>query len=225
MPKTAAPLSLKKRLASAIYPFSLPFVDRLNRIPTFASFVGRHRSQPIFATRGELYRHIADLIGQVPIDYLEFGVHQGDSIRDWSQLNTHPDSRFVGFDFFEGLPEGWSGLQAGHFSTGGMAPAIDDPRVHFVQGWFQDTLDDFLRDFAPRNRLLINNDSDLYSSTLYTLTKLDHLLVSGSIIFFDEFDDVQHEFRAFEDYCAAYRKDFRVLAGIDRFRTAALEVV
>jgi O-methyltransferase len=225
MTKSVAPLSLKKRLASTIYPLSLPFVDRLNRIPTFAKFVARHRNQPVFATRAELYRYIADTIGQVPIDYLEFGVHQGDSIRQWSQLNTHPDSRFVGFDSFEGLPEQWGGLGVGHFSTEGMAPAIADPRIRFVRVWFQDTLDGFLQDFEPRNRLLINNDSDLYSSTLYTLTKLDHLLIPGSLILFDEFDDVQHEFRAWEDYCMAYRKNFRVLAGIDRYRTAALEVV
>lgn len=223
--KTVA-LSPRKRLASRIYPFSLPIVDRINRIPTFVKFVEEHKDAPVFRTRSDLYRYVADMIGPAPIDYLEFGVHQGESIREWAALNANPDSTFVGFDSFEGLPERWwARRDAGHFSTGGAVPTIDDGRVRFVKGWFQDTLDGFLREFKPRHRLVINNDSDLYSSTLYTLTKLDALLVPGTLIFFDEFDDVQHEFRAWQDYCSAYRRKFRALAGNDRFRTAVLEVL
>ncbi len=225
MSRKASALSRNKRLVNAAYPVSFTMVDRINRIPTFVKFLRQQGDVPVFPTRSELYKYIAGLLGSGPITYLEFGVHQGESIRAWSELNTHPDSTFVGFDSFEGLPEKWWGLEKGHFSTGGNPPEIGDKRVSFVRGWFQNTLDSFLRDYTPAHRLVINNDSDLYSSTLYVLTKLDHILVPGTVIFFDEFDDVQHEFRAIEDYSAAYLKKFKALAGNDRFRTAALEVL
>ena len=224
MPKKATALSRRKQLISKAYPIHFPIVDRINRIPAFVQYLAKYPDVPLFAQRIEVYHHVAGLLGPGPIDYLEFGVHRGESIRQWSELNRHPESSFVGFNFFEGLPEIWCGMNADHFSTGGKTPDIADSRVRFVRGWFQDTLDGFLRDFKPHHRLVINNDSDLYSSTLYTLTKLDHLLVPGTLIFFDEFDDVQHEFRAVQDYSAAYRKTFKPLAAKNRFRTAVLEV-
>lgn len=225
MSNNKASLSPKKRLVSKVYPVSLNIVDRMNRIPTFVDFLEAQGDVPTFATRFALYDHVSKLVGAGPIDYLEFGVHQGESIRYWAQINQAADSRFVGFDSFEGLPEQWLGLEAGHFSTGGNVPAIDDGRVSFVRGWFQETLDGFLDGFKPRNRLVINNDSDLYSSTLYTLTRLNALLVPGTIIIFDEFDDVQHEFRALQDYCSAYLKKFQMLGAFDRFSRVAFEVL
>jgi len=220
-----APLSRKKRLVAALFRSHSALLDRMNRVPLFVNYIRCNPNSLIFEDRLALYRHINRRIGDVPINYLEFGVHQGESIRQWSSLNRNPASRFVGFDSFEGLPEAWDYLDKGAFSTGGQLPTIADNRVSFVPGWFQDTLDGFLHDFMPRGRIVINNDSDLYSSTLYTLTKLDHLLVSGTIVIFDEFDDVQHEFRAMQDYVAAYRKNLRLLGGNNRFRTAAFEVV
>src|SRR5258707_9706507 len=121
-------ISRKKRLVSMAYPFNLVIVDRINRIPSFVNFVNEHRNVPIFAKRFDLYRHVQNVIGAAPIDYLEFGVHRGESIREWSQLNIHPKSSFIGFDSFEGLPEAWDNLGVGAFSTGGAVPCIDDSR-------------------------------------------------------------------------------------------------
>jgi len=46
----------------------------------------------------------------------------------------------------------------------------------FIKGMFQDTLDNFLTDFTPREKFVVHNDSDLYSSTLFTLVKLHRIL-------------------------------------------------
>lgn len=217
-------LSLKKRLVHSLFPLSSRFLDRMNRVHRFVQRLEAEGDVPIWHERDHLYRYVAERTHGAPIDYLEFGVYQGHSISWWAQNNRCAESRFWGFDSFDGLPENWDGLSVGHFTTGGNIPKLDDVRVKFHKGWFQDTLDAFLNEFTPKNRLIINNDSDLYSSTLFTLTKLDKLLVPGTIIIFDEWDDLENEFRAHEDYCAAYLKSFKLIAGVDRFRTAAFEI-
>jgi len=47
----------------------------------------------------------ARILDTEPIDYLEFGVRNDDSILKWATLNNNSNSRFIGFDSFEGLPE------------------------------------------------------------------------------------------------------------------------
>lgn len=99
--------------------------------------------------------------------YLEFGVFEGRSLRWWSEHLTTPGARLVGFDSFEGLPENWwPGLDKGNFATGGP-PTIEDSRVSFEVGWFDETL----RHFAPpeHDHLVINIDCDLYSSAATVL--------------------------------------------------------
>jgi hypothetical protein len=224
-------LQLKPRLGQAIYArygsharYSRQ-VDRLNRMPLLSSFAREHANAPSFETREAMWDFLAAL-SPGPIDYLEFGVHEGHSILHWAKRNEDPGSRFFGFDTFTGLPEDWSSsYRSGHFDTGGRAPASSDPRVRFVKGLFQDTLPDFLTGFTPRDRVVINNDSDLYSSTLFCLTRLDRLLKPGAIVIFDEFGDVMHEFRALQDYVASYRRKFRVLCSHDSFFTIAVEIV
>jgi len=166
-------------------------------------------------SRNQLYKHLGTHIGESPINYYEFGVYKGASIKFWASMNRHSDSRFVGFDTFSGLPESWDnftgGLKKGTFDTQGKLPQIDDARVSFCKGLFQDTFPDFLEKSNSDNLLIVNIDADLYSSTLYVLTMAHKILKKGSIIIFDEFSSVMHEFRAFEDYCKAYNVNFEVL--------------
>jgi O-methyltransferase len=200
-------------------------VERLNRMPLLSRFVNENRDAPSFPTREAMWDFLSDR-APARIDYLELGVHQGHSILHWAGRNLNPGSRFYGFDTFTGLPDHWSArYPKGHFDTGGRTPQTEDPRVRFVKGMFQDSLPPFLGTYQPQGRLILHNDCDLYSSTLFCLTTLDRVLKPGSIVIFDEFGDVLHEFRAFHDYLAGYRRQFRVLSSHDDFFTVAIEML
>jgi hypothetical protein len=180
------------------------------------------RTSPYFSDRFQLYEHVhAKLIGREPVDYLEFGVYRGNSIRKWISLNPHPKSRFFGFDTFEGLPEPWmfstGELPANYFSTEGKTPDIPDPRVRFIKGLFQDTFAGFLAKFQPQNRLVIHCDADLYTSTLYVLATANTIIQPGTIVLFDEFGSVTNEFRAFIDYTSSFRRKMSPVGWAARF--------
>jgi hypothetical protein len=64
---------------------------------------------------------------------------------------------------------------------------------------------------------VLNNDSDLYSSTLYVLTRAHDRLKPGTIVIFDEFSSVLNEFMALKHYCSAYRRDYEVLGATSSY--------
>lgn len=141
---------LVHRLANLIFSKYSLRLDQLNYNAALNEWLTSN-DMPVFPDREALHRHVNDLAPGAPVDYLEFGVFQGDSIRLWSQMNTNPESRFIGFDSFEGLPVAWgNSMKAGSFSTSGVVPEIADPRVSFQRGWFNDTLPQFLATFCPR---------------------------------------------------------------------------
>jgi len=216
-----------KRVAATVWPRYSAFVDLVNTNARLSQWIREHRgSMKDLPDRAALFEYLSkNVIGDQPIDYLEFGVMYGWSIRQWASLNAHPESRFFGFDSFEGLPEHWTGkFGAGSFTVGGAIPDVDDSRIQFVKGWFNETLPPFFRDFVPRNRLVINNDSDLYSSTLFTLANVDRYVSAGTVILFDEFSSPLHEYRALCDYLSAYKRSVKPLACRgNHFDTVAFE--
>ena len=68
-----------------------------------------------------------------------------------------------------------------------------------------------------KNHLIIHNDSDLYTSYLYLLTKLNEIPLPGT----DELGDIQYEFRAFFDYISSCRRRYRVVNSAWRHSTVA----
>lgn len=156
---------------------------------------------PVFRTREALFAHaLSHLRGSRKL-YLEFGVYEGASLRWWAENLTDPDARLVGFDSFEGLPEDWRpGHKAGHFRTA-SPPCIDDPRVSFEVGWFDDTLADYKP--PEHDQLIINVDCDLYSSARTVLEWLEPHVEAGTLVYFDELPDRDHEMRAFFESLAA----------------------
>jgi O-methyltransferase len=164
-------------------------------------------------------------LADAPIDYLEFGVASGASMEWWTRRNRNPESRFVGFDTFTGLPESWDGKAEGTFSTQGKVPAISDDRVSYQVGPFQSTLPPFLKAFAPVDgrRKLIHLDADLFSATLFTLISLGPNLKPGDILMFDEFSYVLDEFRAFHEFTTAFPFKYELLVAVNNYGQVALE--
>jgi O-methyltransferase len=205
----------KQRLAAKLFPWHIDLLDKINGNALVSHWIGKQRGRiDTFEYLEDFYHHVHDEVcGRTAIDFLEFGVYKGDSIRFWSQMNREPDSRFFGFDSFEGLPENWTKkVTTGAFDVGGAVPQVDDERVSFVKGWFQNTLPGFVDGFTPRSRLVIHNDSDLYSSTLFALVSLHRFLVPGTVIIFDEYSSAMHEFRAFADYRNAFWRSAHAVA-------------
>lgn len=147
-------------------------------------------SLPVFQEREELWDEcIYKLTGiNAKIVYVEFGVHKGYSIQYFSSRNLNAESVFVGFDSFQGLPEDWVDLKKGTFDTRGAVPETTDSRVSFVRGWFQDTWDELYGrlSLTDADILIVHYDADLYSSTLFALSKIDSLK-KRYIAIFDEF--------------------------------------
>lgn len=161
---------------------------------------GYHLSQR-WRRREELYTSVAQPITERPVSYLEFGVYRGDSIRRWSEILRHPETRLDGFDSFQGLPESWVlACNKGYFDLNGELPAIPDSRVALHKGWFSDTLPEFLRIFRPQPQLVVHLDADLYSSTIFVLTELRPWLVPGTVLLFDEIFDRNHELKALDEF-------------------------
>ena len=163
--------------------------------------------------RDSLYQSLVESEGlDGPIDYIEFGVYRGDTIRWWVANNRHPESRFAGFDCFEGLPEEWEKAPKGTFSVFGEIPKVADPRCSFVKGLFQDTLPGWLMGREFPMRIVLHLDADLYSSSLLVLTQILPSLKKDDIIIFDEFCSYLHEYRALVDATTAYPMRFKALA-------------
>jgi hypothetical protein len=164
-----------------------------------------HPGVKFFAERNDMYKHLSDSFGNTPIAYYEFGVHQGRSLRVWTELNTHPDSRFYGFDSFEGLPEDWDPENPkGTFDVNGNMPVFEDSRVKLIKGWFNETLPANKGLFETSLPKIIHMDADLYSSTMTVFNDIGDAIDSRCVVIFDEFCDLDHEFRALKDYGRPY---------------------
>jgi hypothetical protein len=139
--------------------------------------------------------------------------------------NAHEDSRFYGFDTFDGLPEDWGPFKKGAFSTNNEIPLIEDFRGKFLKGLFQQTVPLFVAEFDNSRRNVLMMDADLWSSTLYVLTSLAPFFKKGDIIFFDEFVVPTHEFKAFLDFTSSYYMKLELIAAANNYYFAAFKVV
>lgn len=179
-----------------------------------------------YSRRYELYQAVSlsEHLETTAIDYLEFGVCGGLSFNWWLHHNKNAESRFYGFDTFEGLPEAF-----GPFGKGSMAVALEslhikDPRACFYKGLFQDTLVPFLDQYNSNRKKLIHLDADLFSATLFSLSQLYRFLNDGDILLFDEFAVPKHEFRAFKIFTESFYINYEVIGAANNYLFLAVRI-
>ena len=161
--------------------------------------------------RSAVFAAVAEQVQKKQVLYLEFGVFEGASMRYWSSALEHPEARLHGFDSFVGLPEDFdANFTKGTLDVGGEIPQIDDSRVQFFKGWFDEVLPTYQ---LPKHEVLvIVLDADLYSSTLYVLRHLRPFITPGTFIYFDDLNRPDHEPRAFKEFIKESGLRFRLIS-------------
>lgn len=157
----------------------------------------------------------------------EFGVFTGQSLR---QIRNYRKPPVFGFDSWQGLPEKWEHggnvpHDAGHFACD--VPGDFAVGVHLVQGWFADTLPQWLA-ANDDDVALVHIDCDLYSSCREVLSALDDRIKPGTVIVFDElcsFDGSypnwrDGEWRALHEWISACGRTLRPIGRTDHQQVA-----
>jgi len=148
----------------------------------------------------QIWDYIIQTIGKNEIvNFIEFGVYEGRSIKYFSSKFINPKSTFIGFDSFEGLPDTSNHpiYYKGLFNVEGKIPTILDNRVSFIKGFFNENKKEIQSVLKKSNNLkLIHFDADIYSSTLFLLFQLSDY--EDYYCIFDEFGS--EECRALYSY-------------------------
>ena len=171
---------------------------------------------------------------------MEFGVREGGSINMLAR-HTGTDTRWDGFDSFQGLPanvgagriQGWGG---GRYSTHGKLPEVPE-HVHLHVGWFNETLPPFLDDQLATGRRMVafmNMDADLYLSTIAVFDAVFSRCMhrNGTVISFDELfgthQILAHEWRALTEAARRHHFSFRFISFArtprSRFARASVQI-
>lgn len=176
--------------------------------------------------RVDLYKNVLEdyKLDSQDISYLEFGVGRGNSLRWWSENSSNPNTTFWAFDTFEGLPEKYGSYEIGTFNMDGNFPNIQDNRINFIKGLFQDTLLSTLPKIDFTKQVIIHVDGDLYTSAIFSLSMLYPYLKKGDIIIFDEFVVPLHEFRAFEDFTKSFYIKLEPIGAINNYLQVIFEI-
>jgi O-methyltransferase len=160
--------------------------------------------------RHAVFNSVAKEVRDKRVLYLEFGVFRGESMRYWSRELKHPQANLHGFDSFEGLPEDFDldgPYNKGTFNVDGTIPDINDSRVKFFKGWFDQTVPNYT--IPEHDVLILMMDADLYSSTIYVLDYFRDIIKPGAFIFFDEMSRTDHEPKAFDEFMRKTEKKFK----------------
>lgn len=132
--------------------------------------------------------------------WTEFGVFEGSSLKQAFDLlkgSSFGDNIVMaGFDSFQGLPVKWrAGYDSGHFQDGDQYERVRKmfpPQVEIYKGWFQDTIGTFLKNHPNQPATLIHHDGDLFVSTAITFSLMNHRIVPGTLLCFDEIMGYPH---------------------------------
>lgn len=219
-----------------VFGFAADFLIYSGYLLKMSKWIDRNKSQlkyndfynrkVVHKDREKLYAFLLEekQLAGAEISYLEFGVGRGNSLRWWTSKNTAEASGFWAFDTFEGLPEKYGTYKKGTFSLAGNFPDIDDERIQFVKGLFQDTLLKIIPEIDFSRKTMIHVDGDLYTSAMYVLTVLFPYLKPGDLFIFDEFVVPYHEFKAFDDFTRSFYIKLRPIGAINNYLQMIFEV-
>lgn len=202
--------------------FDLDMTARRLAAESSAEYLSTHmRQAQKFETDYDLHEAVRDWVG-IDGHRLEFGVATGRTIRHWARL--WPQYEIHGFDSFEGLPETWLwNIRKGHFAQ--KLPRVPS-NVQLHQGWFDETLPEWLNRQGPIAFLHI--DSDLYSSAKYILDQVHDRIRPGTVIVFDEYFNFpgwqQDEFRAWQEFVKQYQVRYEYLGFVTSHQEVAVRV-
>jgi len=185
-----------------------------------------NKSKIVHKNRLTLYGYISEKFNlkDEDISYLEFGVSSGNSLKWWTENNKNSKSSFFAYDTFEGLPEDYGVYKSGSLTTNGVLPDIDDDRIEYKVGLFQDTLLKSIKKIDFEKQVVLHLDADIYSATIYTLSILYPYLKKGDIILFDEYGVPNHEFKVFDDFTKSFYIKLEPVGAINNYLQVAFVI-
>jgi hypothetical protein len=166
---------------------------------------------------------------------LEFGTATGRTLNQFA--HWLPNKTIYGFDSWQGLPEQFNDLPAGHFAQ--ALPEVFN-NCQLVPGWFggRPTWDhsgiaEFTaQKFAIENTApiaLLHLDADLYEPTKTVLDVFAKQIVSGTVILFNEYWNhptwKKHEFRAWQEHVAQYYVRYEYIGYASDHQEVAVRVL
>jgi len=151
--------------------------------------------------------HYLSAIEEIDGDYLEFGVFTGSSfchsIRCYKKSRKliniiKPETRFFGFDSFEGFGDLKEGEQHSFYTDDNFTTSLDDvnKRVKLVSkgiecrlipGFFEDSLRNGPENYDIHKSKIIFIDSDTYSSASEALSFCSSTIQEGTFIILDDY--------------------------------------
>jgi len=226
---------IRFKLHRLVNPFSELFIY-LGHLSNLSKYIAQNKSKfvfndffnaaPDFEKRTELYEYLLQhVLPDAPLNFLEFGVYKGKSLKWWLENHKNPESKFLGFDTFTGLPEKYGNYEAGTFSLEGAIPDLGDSRCHMVKGLFQDTALTTFKSVDFSRLTIFHIDVDLYSAAHFVLACIYPYLKKGDIIMFDEFGVPLHEFRAFQDFRSSFYVNLEPIGAKNNYLAVAFKVV
>lgn len=171
----------------------------------FALWGGLDRFTKMLA-RYELYKLIVDKPG----DIVEGGVLKGSGLMYWAKLieifNAETQRKVIGFDTFEGYPEGsaksYDRVTAKYFKQIQIQNSQDvsvenialiaekqklGRRVELVKGKAEDSMPDYVQKHPDLKIALLDLDFVLYEPTMASLKNLYPYVVPGGVVVLDEY--------------------------------------
>lgn len=208
--------------------FDLDFTARRLAAESSARYLIDHmRHAENFATDYDLHEWVMGEIEPSLLTsglVLEFGVATGRTINHWARCL--PQKIIHGFDSFDGLPENWNWrMRKGHFRQ--PLPGVRG-NVELVVGWFDQTLDDFLKKHFSQHVAFLHLDCDLYNSASLVLDKLAPRLRPGTVVVFDEYFNFpgwqQDEYRAWQEIVSKHGIEYEYIGFVARHQQVAVRI-